>query len=813
MKDSCFSRSRRVLGYGRRGALLLALSGLAAAANGQNFTQSSTPSTGPGSDPAALVLADVNGDGKLDVLTANGGNHTLGVLLGDGAGGFVLQPGAAPTGASGTVRHLAVADVNGDGKLDALTLTTAGAYSGTVSVLLGNGAGGFVLQPNSPSAGDFPDDLAVGDVSGDGKPDVVTIDTQDDLLNVLVGDGAGGFVPAAPLALTYHSMPSKVRLLDVNGDGKLDIVTADFYTSGLTVLLGDGAGSFALRGSSAGYNDGPVDVALADVNGDGKLDALTANFTSNQLRVLLGDGKGYFTFQDRSIWLGYNCNPRRVAVADVNADGQPDALVTGAYGLQVLLGDGTGNFFLQGITYAGGSSLGLADVSGDGKPDVVETGGSPTALRVLLNTAPAPLNNSTNNALALAGMDACIRLPGSLASGAQEFTFEAWVNYQPAGNLVRVFDFGSSLSKYLLLTPSAADWGGASAGHIGFAITTGGEAAEQHVSTTTTMPSGWHHLAVTLGKSGATTTGTLYLDGEVIGTNPGLTLTPASLGPFTANPFNANWLGCSRANGNGLNPALQGALDEVRVYSTALTPADIRADRFSTTAAVPGSLLAYYDFDQNTPGGNNAGLVTLLDRSGHGYHGLLGHFNLDGGATTLNWVRSFPTLTGLAPGGGAAGSRVTLTGTNLKDVTAFKFNGTAVAPFTTPTTDLTTTVTVPAGTTAGPVSLTAANLTLYNGSAFTLVLAATPALVAAGVALAPNPAHGSFVVEVPAVAGASTVQAELLNVLGQVVRRQSAALPAAGATLTVPTADLAPGPYLLRLQAGATALTKRVLVY
>ena len=795
MNQLLYSPTRRLPAFARRGALLLALSGLAAGASAQTFN-ATTATVGTG--PAGVAVGDVNNDGKLDVVTANTTANTLSVLLGTGTGTFTLQA-AAPATDSGP-EAVVLADVNNDGRLDALTANNG---ANALSVLLGNGSGNFALQTTTPlrNLSLVNHGLAVGDVNYDGKPDVL-IANSSTTLGVLLGDGAGGFVvqPNSPSTGTGNT-PHHPVLADVNGDGKLDVVAVNHTSGVVSVLLGNGAGGFTLQANPPTVAGAILfGVAVGDVNEDGSADLVTADNIAGKLTVLLGNNTGAFTVANTYTASSYAAG---VALGDVNGDGRLDILATVAGGkLAALLNTGSGAFgaptSLATGTATNPNALALADVNVDGKLDVLVANAGSNTLGVLLNTSASgtSIPNSTNNALALDGADDYLALPSGLNT--RSFTFETWVNYQDNGYLTRMLDMGSSTNNLLVFTFQVSITG---ANSIGFVTLVNG--VQEYVATSTVMPTGWHHLALTMAPAatGTGTVGAIYLDGAVIGTSA-LTFNPASLGTISN-----NWVGRSSFG----NPYAKMALDETRFYSVALTQAQIQADRFSTTPAVPASLTAYYSFNQHTAGGTNTALSTVLDRSGRANNALLRNAALTG--TTSNWARSFPTITSLAPASGAVGTNVTLTGTNLVDATSFKFNGTAVAPFTTPTTDLTTTVKVPAGTSTGPVSLTAANLALYTGPVFSLVLAARPALAAEEVTLAPNPAHGSFVVEVPAVAGASTVQAELLNVLGQVVRRQSAALPAAGATLTVPTADLAPGPYLLRLQAGATALTKRVLVY
>ncbi len=281
---NCLSRPLAALGL-----LLAATGAVQAQTPAATFTLQATPSTGAGSSPASVAIADVNGDGNPDALTGNYRSNTLSVLLGNGAGGFTLQANAPSTGANSSPYSVAIADVNSDGNLDALT---ANIGTRTLSVLLGNGAGGFTLQPNSPSPGanNPPYSVAIADVNGDGKPDALTTNFNTGTLGVLLGNGTGGFTLQANAPLIgAGSYPQTVDIADVNGDGKLDALVANEGSSTLSVLLGNGAGGFTLQANapSTGANSGPQGMAIADVNGDGKPDALTANAGSSTLGVLL----------------------------------------------------------------------------------------------------------------------------------------------------------------------------------------------------------------------------------------------------------------------------------------------------------------------------------------------------------------------------------------------------------------------------------------------------------------------------------------------------------------------------------------------
>jgi uncharacterized membrane protein len=274
----------------------------------------------------SIAVADVNGDGKLDVVVANGASHQVGVLLGNGDGSF--RP-AVGYGAGGEVGSVAVADVNGDGKPDLLVANVGGL----LGVLLGNGDGTFKAVVTYGSGGG-PNSITVADLNGDGKPDLVAANICPTACNgsagILLGNGDGTFMPA----VTYGAGgvdPGSVAVADVNGDGKPDLVLPNFDGT-VGVLLGHGDGTFQ---SVVTYDSGGTvgrQAAVVDVNGDGKLDLVVADScqsfnctASGAVGVLLGNGDG--TFQPAVAYDSGGSRPHSLVVADVDGNGAPDILV------------------------------------------------------------------------------------------------------------------------------------------------------------------------------------------------------------------------------------------------------------------------------------------------------------------------------------------------------------------------------------------------------------------------------------------------------------------------------------------------------
>ena len=207
------------------------------------------------SGDGSMAVADVNGDGKADMVVAavelNSGNGLVDVLLGNGDGTF--RPAGGQSSGGRQTASVAVADVNGDGKPDILvanfctTGPTCTDPSGVVGVLLGNGDGTFQPVVTYGSGGGFSLSIAVADVNGDGKPDVLVANESTSGVSVLLGNGDGTFKSAVTCDAGLNWARS-VQVADLNGDGKPDLAfTAYDYTGVIGVLLGNGDGTFNRR--------------------------------------------------------------------------------------------------------------------------------------------------------------------------------------------------------------------------------------------------------------------------------------------------------------------------------------------------------------------------------------------------------------------------------------------------------------------------------------------------------------------------------------------------------------------------------------
>jgi hypothetical protein len=347
---------------------------------------------GPGPQPKAIVVADMNGDGIPDLIESNPLGETIGVMLGNGDGTF-KAPVTISTGTNSPYA-LAVADMNGDGNLDVIV---ANPHQNSIGILLGNGDGTLKAETTF-AVGNFPISVATADFNGDGKLDVVAVNSQSSpgSVSVLLGNGDGTL--QAQRTSAVGTSPRSVSISDLNGDGTPDLVVAN-YGAGISVLLGNGNGTFLPQHTfSAG--SGPYSVTTADVNGDGIPDVITANTTYGQLQVLLGNGDGSFR---SPIVIGTNGFPKSVIVTDVNGDGLPDLVVAnpdaiaGGGDVGVLLGNGNGTFKTEqpNNNYSYPSVVAAADLNGDGRPDIVSNGGRNTTATVLLGNGVGNLTGQT----------------------------------------------------------------------------------------------------------------------------------------------------------------------------------------------------------------------------------------------------------------------------------------------------------------------------------------------------------------------------------------------------------------------------------
>ncbi|WP_225413721.1 FG-GAP-like repeat-containing protein [Stigmatella hybrida] len=337
------------------------------------------PTLAVGTGLSSLTGVDLDGDGRQDLVatlsTANSSPHRVSVLRGTGSPamgtrGFSVLTSSTTADARGAL----VADVNRDGKPDLLTVNTTTLF---MSLLLNDGTGNFPELHAHP-VGSSSQSVVVGDVNRDGKPDMLVASSGSSLIYIHQGNGTGGVESTSTRA---SSSARSLALVDLEQDGDLDIVVGSGSSVG--VHLNDGSGTFGALVPAPSSGGSPRSLITADFNGDGRLDAAFANASaSNGLGVLLGNGTGNFTGPAKVVNLGSACVS--LAAGDLDQDGKLDLAVacgipgnTTNHQVRVLKGQGNGNFTptvaLSTASLGTMEGVAIADLDGDGRLDVAAT--------------------------------------------------------------------------------------------------------------------------------------------------------------------------------------------------------------------------------------------------------------------------------------------------------------------------------------------------------------------------------------------------------------------------------------------------------
>jgi Domain of unknown function (DUF4347)/Putative Ig domain/FG-GAP-like repeat/Domain of unknown function (DUF4114) len=294
-------------------------------------------------------------------------------------------------------------DFNGDGKAD---LVMGGGYGDNFSVVLGNGDGSFGINTNFNIAFDpqerknlnFNFSFVTGDFNGDGKTDLVTDNSNGGNVSLLLGNGDGSFGTAANFTIRGNKYVTAITTGDFNGDGKTDLVTGNGYGDNVSVFLGNGSRGLGIATDFAAGSS-VISVATGDFNGDGKSDLITTNLLSRNASVLLGNGDGSFGSPTN---IAVGSNPTNIFLGDFNGDSKTDLVANNSIdrSLSVLLGNGDGSFG-NATNIAVGfetSDISLEDFNGDGNTDLVtySSGAMNNRVSVLLGNGNGSFRTSTN---------------------------------------------------------------------------------------------------------------------------------------------------------------------------------------------------------------------------------------------------------------------------------------------------------------------------------------------------------------------------------------------------------------------------------
>jgi subtilisin-like proprotein convertase family protein len=332
--------------------------------------------------PTNLAVGDFNNDNKQDVVVTNQISNDISILLGTGTGSFLPQTLVA-SGGSGPY-GIAAGNFNADSNLD-FVVTNSGAN--TVSLFLGNGNGTF-STPNNFTVGASPLSVAVGDFNNDGKKDIAVVNFGgffSGAVSILLGNGTGGF--GIPRTLRTATQPSSVLIGRFNGDANDDIAVTNFGADSISVFNGSGTGTFTLfQTLQTNPGSGPVAMEYYDYSGDGPKDLIIANYNSNRLRSYFGTGNGFQIGSGENVDIGEN--PIALVRANV-LGGTFDSLAVALNGVDQI---SVSNFSSIINTYSrftvglNPNDIDKGDFNGDGKIDLITANAGSNDVSVLLNT-------------------------------------------------------------------------------------------------------------------------------------------------------------------------------------------------------------------------------------------------------------------------------------------------------------------------------------------------------------------------------------------------------------------------------------------
>ncbi|MEG3924876.1 DUF4347 domain-containing protein, partial [Microcoleus sp. T3_D1] len=365
---------------------------------------------GAGTNPKGINVLFFNADTFPDLVVTNRSTENISILLGDGNGNF------------GTVTQLAVGFdpvfvtsglFNADNFPD---LAVANSSNSSVSILLGNGTGGLISPPSTFSVGNTPYSIGVGNFNSDTFLDLAVVNANPQgtgSVSILLGNGAGSF--GAATNFNVGAIPGSVVVGNFNADSFPDLAVGNSLSNNISILLGNGTGGFSAA-PNVGAVPTPNSIATGNFNGDNFLDLATANGGSNSVSILLGNGTGGFG-PATTVNAGAGLNG--IVVKDFSGDGRLDLAVTGTSGAAILVGNGNGGFSAP-INFAAGTdptSIIAGNFNADTLPDLAVANNGSDNVSVLLNT-PNTVNFGTATYSGTEGTtDTVVNIPVTISGG------------------------------------------------------------------------------------------------------------------------------------------------------------------------------------------------------------------------------------------------------------------------------------------------------------------------------------------------------------------------------------------------------------
>jgi hypothetical protein len=348
-----------------------------------------------GNFPGTIVAADFDGDGKADVLVASSGGVSL--LLGTG-NGALATPTSFPVPGIGPDAPIAVGDFNNDGNPDIVVV--ANSSGATVSLLLGDGKGNFLVKTNLTGYYSYATSVAAADFNRDGNLDLAIAYGSSDVA-VVFGRGDGSFALSTNLTLgsSIYNYGDSIRVGDIYGHGKTDLavsVSAYAKSNCFCVYSNKGDGTFAgpQYYAAGGLYENHYSLELGDFGANGRQDVAVLNYYARSVTVWVNGGNGAFT-PAHEYALGFSA--KSIAKGDFNGDGRIDLVVRGGGVAVLLLGNGDGSFTIgpqltvSTYAYTYGTAVAVADFNGDGMPDLAFANYLGNSVAIMLNETPPTL--------------------------------------------------------------------------------------------------------------------------------------------------------------------------------------------------------------------------------------------------------------------------------------------------------------------------------------------------------------------------------------------------------------------------------------
>ncbi len=368
-----------------------------------------------GVNPYLIALGDLDGDGKPDMVITNLGSNTMSVYQNTSTGGIISFAARVDIATGSHPFGVAISDLDGDGKLDVVAVNQ---YDNTISVYRNTSASGVISFDTHVdfSTGIGPQYVAIGDLDGDGKPDIVVTDNDVNKVSVIQNTSTPGTTSfSTNVDFSTGLMPVAVAIADLDGDGKPDIVIPSSYDSVVSIYLNTSvtgaisSSSFATPVTMPG-GDAAFGVAVGDLDGDGKPDIGITNYLSDNISIYRNTSSvGTLSFSPRVNFV-VDSGPCSIKMGDINGDGKPDLAVVNYHSNTVSVfrntatsGSITTTSFAAKIDFATGAmpyALAIGDLNGDGKPELIVTNDGDSTVSVLLNDPIASLgvNTITNQA-------------------------------------------------------------------------------------------------------------------------------------------------------------------------------------------------------------------------------------------------------------------------------------------------------------------------------------------------------------------------------------------------------------------------------